>query len=53
MKKEECKEKERMLEKFNQLENEDLKQGALTVMTAYISGVMEERARWEDKQKTA
>jgi len=44
---------ERLATKFKQLEETDLKQSALAVMTAYMNGVMEERARWEDKQKTA
>ena len=53
MKSTELESTERFLKKYQQLKETDLKQSALAVMTAYMNGVMEERARWEDKQKTA
>ena len=43
---------ERLATKFQQLETAELKQGALTMLWAYTNGVMEERARWEQKLKT-
>ena len=55
MKSTELESTERFLKKFQQLETADVKQGAITMLSAYISGMMEERAKWEKRklQETA
>lgn len=43
---------ERIATKVKCIEEADVKQGAITMLSAYISGMMEERAKWEQKLKT-